>query len=233
MVAPAMLQRKVGDLHLDIDGCTITPSPEVRNLGVILDSSLSLHSHIKKVTKSAFYHLRNISRLRPSLSKTVTETLTHSFISSRLDYCNAILLGLPNKALDRLQYVQNSAARIITGTRPWQHITPILKQLHWLPIKSRITYKVLLLTFKSLHGLAPHYLTDLLHPYDPSRSLRSSSKGQLIVPRTRLKATSDRAFHVAAPILWNNLPDHIQNAPSLAMFKQHLKTHLFLEAYGC
>ena len=232
VVAPAPLLRKVGDLHLDIDGCSITPSHEVRNLGVILDSSLSFQSHIKKVTKSAFFHLRNISRLRPSLSDTVTETLIHAFISSRLDYCNAILLGLPNKITDRLQYVQNSAARILTGTRPWQHITPILKQLHWLPIKSRITYKVLLLTYKSLHGLGPHYLKDLLHPYSPSRSLRSSSKGQLVIPRTRLKATSDRAFHAAAPSLWNSLPNTIQNATSLEMFKQQLKTHLFLEAFG-
>ncbi|XP_053364370.1 deoxynucleoside triphosphate triphosphohydrolase SAMHD1-like [Clarias gariepinus] len=196
VVAQAPLLRKVGDLHLDVDGCSITPSPEVCNLGIILDPTLSFQSHVKRITKSAFYHLRNISRLRPSLSVSVKETLIHSFISSRLDYCNAILSGLPNKALDRLQYIQNAAARVLTGTRPWHHITPILKQLHWLPIKSRISYKVLLLTYKSLHGLAPHYLTDFLHPYTPLRSLWSSSKGQLIVPRSRLKTFGDRAFHV-------------------------------------
>ena len=142
-------------LLLEVDGCPITPSPVVRNLGVILDPTLSFQPHINNTTKSAFFHLRNIARLRPSLSDSVTETLIHCFISTRLDYCNSILTGLPSKTLDRLQYVQNSAARVLTGTKPWQHITPILMQLHWLPVKSRIKFKILLLTYKSLHALAP------------------------------------------------------------------------------
>ncbi|CAM4325934.1 unnamed protein product [Leuciscus chuanchicus] len=176
--------RKIGDLALVVDGCSISPSPEVRNLGIILDSTLSFRSYINNITKAAFYHLRNISRLRSSLTDSVTETLIHAFITSRLDYCNGVLSGLPTKALSRLQYVQNSAARVLTNTKPWQHITPIIQQLHWLPVKSRITYKILLLTYKSLHGLSPKYLTDLLHPYTQSRSLRSSDKDLLDTPRT-------------------------------------------------
>ena len=92
------------------------------------------------------------------------------FTISEPDSC---LLKISIKALSRLQYVQNSAARVLTHTKPWQHITPILQQLHCLPVKSRITYKILLLTYKSLHGLSPKYLTDLLHPYTQSCSLRS------------------------------------------------------------
>ncbi|XP_041638364.1 uncharacterized protein LOC121506616, partial [Cheilinus undulatus] len=179
VVAPKALLQKVGDLMLDVDGTSICPSSEVRNLGVILDSTLSFQSHIKSVTKSAFYHLKNISRLRPSLPDSVAETLIHAFITSRLDYCNGVLSGVPSKTLDRLQYVQNSAARVLTRTRPWKHITPTLIHLHWLPIKSRINYKVLLLTYKSLHALAPQYLSDLLHPYTPSRNLPSSDTGLL------------------------------------------------------
>ncbi|XP_041658863.1 uncharacterized protein LOC121519853, partial [Cheilinus undulatus] len=147
VVAPKALLQKVGDLMLDVDRTSICPSSEVRNLGVILDSTLSFQSHIKSVTKSAFYHLKNISRLRPSLPDSVAETLIHAFITSCLDYCNGVLSGVPSKTLDRLQYVQNSAARVLTHTRPWQHITPTLIHLHWLPIKSRINYKVLLLTY--------------------------------------------------------------------------------------
>ncbi|XP_041958625.1 uncharacterized protein LOC121717966 [Alosa sapidissima] len=215
VVAPAPLLRKVGDLTLVIDGCPTSPSPKVRNLGVIMDSTLSFSFHIQSITKSAFFHLRNISRLRPSLTDSVTETLIHAFVTSRLDYCNGVLSGLPNKALDRLQYVQNSAARVLTHTKPWQHITPILKKLHWLPIKQRISYKILLLTYKSLHSLAPKYITDLLHPYTQSRSLRSTSKDLLSTPRTRLKTFGGRAFCAIAPTLWNTLPPPIRSVTSL------------------
>ena len=99
-----------------------------------------------------------------------------------------------------------SAARVLTGIRPWQHITPTLMQFHWLPVKFCIQFKILLLTYKSLHALAPRYLSDLLHPYTPLRSLRSSDKDQLAIPRTRLKTFGDRAFCVSAPTLWNQLP---------------------------
>ena len=109
-----------------MDGYSIPPSPVVRNLGVILDPTLSFQSHINNVTRSAFYHLKNIARLR--LSDSVTETLIHCFISTRLYYCNVILTGLPSKTLNRLQYVQNSAARVLNGIKPWQPITPTLMQ---------------------------------------------------------------------------------------------------------
>ena len=163
VVAPKPLLRKVGDLLINVDGCSICPASEVRNLGVIFDPSLSFQTHIKSVTKSAFHHLKNISRLRSSLSDSVAETLIHAFITSRLDYCNGVLSGVPGNTLDRLQYVLNCAARVLTRTKPWQHITPTLIHLHWLPVKFCIQYKLLLLTYKSLHALAPQYLTDLLH----------------------------------------------------------------------
>ncbi|XP_075342899.1 olfactory receptor 8G17-like [Odontesthes bonariensis] len=215
VVASPSQSKEVGDVLLNVDGCTIRPSQEVRNLGVILDCNLSLQAHISSTTKSAFFHLTNICRLRPSLSDPVAETLIHAFITSHLDYCNGVLYGLPNKALDRLQRVQNSATRILTNTKRWQHITPTLKHLHWLPVKSRITYKILLLTYKSLHTLAPQYLSDLIQQHSQPRSLRSSDKNQLVTPRSRLRTFGDRAFCVAAPTLWNSLPLHIRQAPTL------------------
>ncbi len=139
VVAPKTLLCKAYDLVLRVDGSCISLSSEVCNLGVILDSTLSYEAHMKSVTKSAFFHLRNISRFRPSLTDSVAETLIHSFITSRLDYCNAVLYGVPNKTLDRLQHVQNSAARVLTRTKRWQHITSTLKQLHWLLVKFRIS----------------------------------------------------------------------------------------------
>ena len=120
--------------------------PEVRHLCAILDSTLSLHSDIKSITKSAFVHLKNISRLRPSLSDSVAETLIHAFFTSRLDCCDGVLSGAPSKALDRLQYVHNSAARLPPAPGPGTH----QPTLHWLPIKSHIDYKTLLLVYTNL-----------------------------------------------------------------------------------
>ncbi|KAG1925807.1 hypothetical protein F2P79_025291 [Pimephales promelas] len=188
----------------------ITPlSSSVINLGVKFDPHLSFDSHVTTICKTAFFHLRNISKLRPSLSLSAAEKLVHAFVSSRLDYCNALLIGIPGRSLQKLQYVQNSAARVLMGVRKHEHITPILRSLHWLPIQSHIEYKVLLQTHHCLHGVAPTYLTELLTPISSTRT-RSGQQHRLVMPRTRLKTMGDRAFQVAAPCLWNALPDHLR-----------------------
>ena len=128
-----------------------------------------------------------------------------------MDFCNALLYGLPQSVIDRLQYVQNCAARLVTRTRSSEHITPVLRRLHWLPVRQRITYKILLLTYKALNGMAPKYIADLLQPYTPTRQLRSSSKNLLVTPKFDLKFYGDRSFQVAAPRLWNSLTDDIRS----------------------
>ncbi len=148
-----------------------------QNLGVILDSNLSFEKHISNVTKTAFFHLRNIAKLRNMLPVSDAEKLVHAFMTSRLDYCNALLGGCPASSINKLQIVQNAAARVLTRSRKYDHITQILQSLHWLPIKFRISYKILLLAYKALNGLAPAYLTSLLSRYNPSRSLRSQISG--------------------------------------------------------
>ena len=122
------------------------------------------------------------------LSAADAETLIHAFISSRLDYCNSFFWDLPNSTTRSLQLVQNAAARPLNRTRKFDHITPILAFLHWLPITSRSNLKVLLLTYKALHGLAPSYLKDLIIPYSPSQSLRSSGAGLLSLPKVKNKS---------------------------------------------
>ncbi|KAF7648422.1 hypothetical protein LDENG_00157170, partial [Lucifuga dentata] len=147
----------------------LKPSQHAKNLGVIFDSELNFNSHVQGVAKSAFYHLKNISKVRSFLSLSNTERLVHAFITSRLDYCNALLSGLPQNTINHLQLIQNSAARVLTRTRRRAHISPILKSLRWLPVSFRIDFKILLLVFKALHGLAPRYVSEMLSVYEPVR----------------------------------------------------------------
>ena len=115
----------------------------------------------------------------------------------------------------------------VTLTRKSSHITPVLKELHWLPVGYRIVYKLLLIVFKSFNNLAPEYITCLLKPYNPSRMFRS--KKNVSALRTSFKTfMGDRAFSIAAPRLWNAVPADIKNSPFLAHFKGSLKTHLIL-----
>ncbi|KAI2645033.1 putative RNA-directed DNA polymerase from transposon BS [Labeo rohita] len=171
--------------YLDARGQTT--KNQVRNLGVILKSDLSFSSHVKAVTKSAYYHLKNIARIQCFVSSQDLEKLVHAFITSRVDYCNGLLTGLPKKTIRQLQLVQNAAARILTRTRKSEHITPVLRSLHWLPVIFRIDFKVLLLIYKSLNGLRPKYIADMLTEYKPYRPLRSLGLSQLEIPRVHTK----------------------------------------------
>ncbi|KAK0143573.1 ATP-binding cassette sub-family G member 5 [Merluccius polli] len=184
----------------------LASSTTVRNLGVIFDQDLSFNSHIKQTSRTAFFHLRNITKIRRILSKTDAEKLIHAFVTSRLDYCNSLLSGCPNKSIKTLQLIQNAAARVLTGTRKRDHISPVLASLHWLPVKFRIEFKILLLTYKALHGQAPSYLKELIVPYYPTRTLRSLNAGLLVVPIVSKSRTGARAFSYQAPLQWNQLP---------------------------
>ena len=166
---------------IHVAGEYIEVSSNARNKGVIFDAHVNLEKHVIKTCKTAFYHLRNISKIRNCLSQDNAETLVHAFISSKLDFFNALLYGLHRSVIDRLQYVHNCATRLVTRTRSSEHITPVLRRLHWLPVRQRITYKILLLTYKALNGMPPKkYIADLLQHYTPTRQLRSSAKNLLV-----------------------------------------------------
>ena len=222
---------KAGTVAISVDDQSITLSPTVTNLGVIFDSSLSFQAHIKNICRISYFHLRNIARLKTSLSKDDLKTLVNALIFSRIDYANALLSGLPAETIRCLQVVMNSCARMLTGTRRSDHITPVLADLHWLPVEYRIKFKVLLLTYKAIHKKAPSYLSDLITIRRPVRDLRSNSSLRLYVPRTNLVTMGGRAFCATAPDLWNPLPDELKDASSVESFKTVLKTFYYAKEF--
>ena len=217
---------------IQIGESVVDPKENVRNLGVIFDSVCSSEKHVSNICKSTYYQIRNIGLVRRYLDIESTKTLVHAYVTSRLDYCNSLLYGIPKELIQKLQRVQNTAARLITKSKKYDHITPVLKKLHWLPIEQRIVYKVLLLVYKALHDQAPQYLKELLVLYSPSRDLRSKDKFLLDDVTTRYKKYGDRTFGKAAYLLWNKLPAEIRLLPSVESFKSQLKTHLFKQAYN-
>ena len=158
----------------------------VGNLGAVFDPNMNM---------SAMYHLRNIGKITKILITDTTKSAIVSLLTSRLDYCNGHLCGITDELLCRLQKVQNNAARVVTGSKRYDHITPVLKDLHWLPIRKRIEFKILLLTFKCMQGCAPLHLRKLLIVKQTNtRTLRSNIKNLLQIPHTNLKRFGDRAF---------------------------------------
>jgi len=219
------------EVNLCIGQEAINPSRSCKSLGVMFDEHIQMDAFIRNTCRAAHYHLRNIGAVRNLLPTSAVIQLVHSLVTSRIDYCNSLLSGVPLYMTDQLQRVHNTAARIVTRSNP-EHITPVLESLHWLKIRYRIRFKILLLTYKCINGLAPEYLSDLVIPYCPKRVLRSASQCRLKIQDSRLKTQGDRSFRVASQKEWNQLPLDIKLAPSVESFKNRLKTFLFTECFG-
>jgi len=185
----------------------------VKNLGGIFDQCINMHKHVTSLCRAAYYHLKNIHYLKAFLTQKSLVTAVHAFVTSRIYYCNSLLYGLPDYSIN--QRIQNSAARIVTNTRKYDHITPILQNLHWLPVRQRIHFKILLITYQSINDMAPEYLCKPVSIRKSPEKLRSSSQILLQVPVSRLKLCGDCAFSVSTPTLWNRLSANIKKASSL------------------
>ena len=216
---------------LTVGDASVPFSKSARNLGVVLDCHLTMNAQVANVIRTVNFELRRISSIRHFLSVEATKTLISAFVFSRLDYCNGLLVNCPQDLLQRFQKIQNTAARLVLKVPRRDHITPHLRTLHWLPIDARITYKVACMCFRAINGTGPVYLSDLLHTYTPSRTLRSSSDTlTLIKPRISTKTFGERSFYSAAPAIWNSLPFSIRSSPSDSAFRSSLKTHLFKQS---
>ena len=233
--------------NLQVVSNLIKPSKTIKIVGVTFDEQLTFSNHVSEVCRTANFHLRALGHIRRCIDAATANTIATSIIGSRIDYCNSLFTGLTNNDLHRLQRVQNRAARIVDNIKGRRTTSSdlLLRKLHWLPVPNRIDYKVALLTFKTLTSHQPAYLNSLLIPYQPSRSLRSTSGHLLTVPRTTTAFTS-KAFSSYAPRLWNRLPQSIRDLafspisnltsdttlppyshPNLNTFKSALKTFLF------
>ena len=205
----------------------LTTTANARSLGVVLDDNILFGVHVSDICRSSFNQLRNLSKIRKYLTRESSKIAVHAFITSKLVYYNSLLYGCRKTQLKKLHYIQNTAARIVTQTRKSDHITPVLFDLHGLPVSYRIVFKILLLVFKSLNNLSPSYLADRLSYQSHSRVLQSASKQLLDQSRSITKTYGDKAFSACASKLWNSLPLDLRKSPPLTGFRKELKTYLF------
>ena len=185
--------------------------------------------HVSSTFSSCFFQLRRLKAIRRSLPLEAAKTVVSSFVTSRVDYCNGLLAGITQRQADRMQSILNASARILYGGTKRDHIMPLIRdKLHWLRFTQRVTFKLCVLVYKSLHGYAPNYLSKLVVPASNSTSamrLRSADSLNVMRPRIRLKF-GDRGFSAAAPDAWNSLPAQVKSAPSLDAFTDRLNTEL-------
>ena len=227
---------KVEEEALMVCGQSVTPMVKVRDLGVFVDRELTMEAHVSNTVRGCMYQLRQLRSVKRSLTLDSRRALATEFVASRIDYCNGVLYGVAKGEVQRLQVVLNAAARLVVGTGKFSHVTPILRDvLHWLPVQHRISYKIAILARDCIHGIGPAYFGDVCAPVTaaPGRTnLRSATRGDLVIPRTRTKL-GERSFRISAPTVWNSLPDSLKHfATSREHFRKELKTYLFRKAYA-
>lgn len=226
--------REIVELQgFQINDSFIAFSESAKNLGVVIDQSLTFKDHILATVKATNYHLKNIAFIKKYLDEKSLKLLVNNFVITRLDYCNSLYFNLPNYLLRKLQAVFNRAARLITGQPFWNRVTPLLIDLHWLPIRARIVFKICVLTYQVLNTGVPDYLRQMLKGFEIASAIRlrnSDDEFRLLEPRAT-KHIGTRAFTHSAPRLYNSLPHEVKNSDNVNIFKKRLKTHLFMQCY--
>lgn len=219
------MNRPAPIITLHFGDVTVHSNQSARNLGVQFDCNLSFSDHISLVCRNGYLYLRNIKAVGKYLPRDKLLGLIHAFVTSRIDFCNSLYSGLPWSLLSRLQKLQNQAARIATGTGRFEHISPVLSALHWLPVRRRVEFKILIFVHKYVYDDSPDYFD--LHLHQPSRVTRRANAPVLQKPMSKHVRTGDRAFSVNGPTLWNSLPAELRLISDFNKFKTCLKTYLF------
>ena len=223
--------KKCSENSIDVAGVLIR-SDIIRYLGVWMDQSLNLKQHVTKKCQAGVLNFLRLRSIHHLLDTTNTANLCLSLCMSHVDYCNSALYGLPDTTIKKLQHLQNMCAHLVLRKSNRDSISECLKIQHWLLVRKRIEHKILTLTHKCRTGAGPGYLRNLLQEKKCTRTLRSNGTDLLVIPRTKHKTFADRVFSIAAPTLWNNLPQELRSIKKLLNFKKALKTHLFKQAFG-
>ena len=230
LCGPKQRRDKLTIKSIRVGDATIPFSEEVVTLGVRLDAELSMSKQVSAIVRGCQYHIRRIGRIRNCLTLDAAKTAAVTLVGSKLDYCNSLLQGINKDQVKKLQVAQNSAARVVTRTKKRDHISPVLRQLHWLPVEQRIQHKVLSFAFQSVHNIGPEYLNEIISWYAPTRVLRSSSQMLLAIPSKKdaqKKTYGERSFSYTGPLLWEPIPLSLKNSSSKESFKSQCKTYLF------
>jgi hypothetical protein len=219
--------KKRNTFSIEFGDSLVPGSPTIKLLGVDFDEQLNFKYHIAKKSRTAGLSMYNLKRLRRYLTKDSCLKLANALIFSHMDYCNSLFTNLPSSTLKPFQRIQNLTAKMILNQSKFSSSTEALQELHILPVRVRAEFKLLVLVYKCLNGLAPSYLSDLLTTKSSWKVTRSASKYLLCVPFTKHKTFADRSFSVAGPRMWNRIPEDVKNSKTLDLFKSYLKTYLF------
>ena len=217
---------KLNIASVNVGGCDVKCVNQVRDLGVIMTNTLNFDCHIQKKCQIAHVQLRNLQAIRKHLTQKSTETLVHGLVHSHIDFCNALFTEIPAYQMKKLQRVQNHAARVVMNVSYDKSSADLLTELHWLPVKARVMFKVLVILFRVIMGTAPSYLKTMFDPIRQGYRLRSQNDTNFHIPRRRTKL-ADRSIAVTGPKWWNDLPNYLKDIKSETRFRAHLKTYLY------
>ena len=216
---------------VSVAGSPIKLQTSIKNLGVYFHSKMTFDKQVSETCKACYFHIRALRHLRTSLTTEASKTIAAAIVGSRLDFWNSLLAGTSVSNLTRLKRAQNTFARVVAQKPRFCHTTPILSDLHWLPVRHRISFKIATVAFRVPQSQQPSYYSISHRRYVPARPLRSSSYLSICIPPRKTTIAASKSFSSVAPNIWIALPNHLSPIPTFPAFRRTLKHHLFLLAH--
>ena len=225
-----MLSSLQEDPRVTFLGKILKPTVSAKDLGVLLDPNLTYDHHISTVVSSCLSKLCQINRVKKSFDKTTLELLITALVFSKMLYCSSVWANTSLQNVNKLQSIQNFACKIVTNTRKFDHVTPLLRELNWLPVREQLRYRDIVLAYKCQNGLAPQYLMDKFSKRSCIHNRDTRARDSLQIPLFRTK-TGQRSFVFRGTNIWNNLDDDLKQRTSLTSFKRALRDSLLRQTF--